>query len=262
MKPCSARPPPGAAFHKHNRNDLACLRASSQRDKQKQKWRRDSRISAKVAEYLVMPMDDIGQFDPRSADHDVNTEIPPLKKSRNPASAKKKKRITATPILHFLSTQSFASPFDVNMAVDAGYKVVVPHTGVRLDDTRALVQDAIFSRPPHYGCRTAMFIGGKDALLALDMLAVAKTSLVLTLADRPGALGEILTRIAAAGLSLTKLESRPVAHTPWQYRFYLDVLGHAAGAPVQQVLAEVQPLTVELRVLGCYPAEVVGPSSP
>ena len=91
---------------------------------------------------------------------------------------------------------------------------------------------------------------------------VAKTSLVLTLADRPGALGEILTRIAAAGLSLTKLESRPVAHTPWQYRFYLDVLGHAAGAPMQQVLAEVQPLTVELRVLGCYPAEVVGPSSP
>jgi chorismate mutase/prephenate dehydratase len=91
---------------------------------------------------------------------------------------------------------------------------------------------------------------------------VAKTSLVVTLADRPGALGEILTRIAAARLSLTKLESRPVAHTPWQYRFYLDVLGHAAGAAMQQVLAELQPLTVELRVLGCYPAEVVGPSPP
>lgn len=91
---------------------------------------------------------------------------------------------------------------------------------------------------------------------------VAKTSLVLTLADRPGALGEVLTCIAAARLSLTKLESRPVAHTPWQYRFYLDVLGHAAGAPMQQVLAAVQPLTVELRVLGCYPAEVIGPSPP
>ncbi|HVV81973.1 MAG TPA: prephenate dehydratase [Kofleriaceae bacterium] len=89
---------------------------------------------------------------------------------------------------------------------------------------------------------------------------VAKTSLVLTLADRPGALGEILTRIAAARLSLTKVESRPVAHTPWQYRFYLDVLGHAAGAAMQQVLAELQALTVELRVLGCYPAEVVGPA--
>ena len=91
---------------------------------------------------------------------------------------------------------------------------------------------------------------------------IAKTSLVLALADRPGALGAILTRIAAAGLSLTKLESRPVAHTPWQYRFYLDVLGHAAAAPMQQVLAEVQPLTVELRVLGCDPAEVVGPAPP
>ena len=91
---------------------------------------------------------------------------------------------------------------------------------------------------------------------------VAKTSLVLALADRPGALGAILTRIAAAGLSLTKVESRPVAHTPWQYRFYLDVLGHAAGAAMQQVLADLQPLTVELRVLGCYPASVVGPAPP
>lgn len=89
---------------------------------------------------------------------------------------------------------------------------------------------------------------------------VAKTSLVLALADRPGALGEVLTRIAAAGLSLTKLESRPVAHTPWQYRFYLDVLGHAAGAPMQQALRELTALTVELRVLGCYPAEIVGPA--
>jgi methylene-tetrahydromethanopterin dehydrogenase len=123
-------------------------------------------------------MDDIALFDKGIAEIDVHRETLPVKKSRTPASRKKKKRITATPILHLLSTQSFASPFDINMAVDAGYKVVVPHTGVRLDDTRALVQDAIFSRPPQHGCRTSLFIGGKDALLALDMLAVSRTSLV------------------------------------------------------------------------------------
>ncbi|MBK9030956.1 MAG: prephenate dehydratase [Myxococcales bacterium] len=82
----------------------------------------------------------------------------------------------------------------------------------------------------------------------------AKTSLTFALADRPGALGEILSRIAARGLSLTKLESRPLRGTRWQYRFYLDLLGHAAGAAVQAVLAELGELTVELRVLGCYPA--------
>lgn len=94
------------------------------------------------------------------------------------AVGKSPRRSKATPILHFLSTQPFASPFDVNMAVDAGYKVVITHTNVRLEHTAPLVQDAIFSRPPGDGCRTGLFVGGKDALLALDMLAAAKAALV------------------------------------------------------------------------------------
>ena len=61
----------------------------------------------------------------------------------------------------------------------------------------------------------------------------AKTSLVLALTDRPGALGDVLIRIAARGLSLTKLESRPIPDAPFTYRFYVDVLGHAAGVAVE-----------------------------
>jgi chorismate mutase/prephenate dehydratase len=84
--------------------------------------------------------------------------------------------------------------------------------------------------------------------------AAAKTSLVLALADRPGVLGEVLMRFAARGLSLTKLESRPIPEAPFTYRFYADVLGHAASEAFDAVLAEVRPLTTELRVLGTYPA--------
>ncbi|HEY0254506.1 MAG TPA: prephenate dehydratase domain-containing protein [Kofleriaceae bacterium] len=82
--------------------------------------------------------------------------------------------------------------------------------------------------------------------------AAAKTSLVVALADRPGVLGEILTRFAARGLSLTKLESRPIPNAPFTYRFYVDVLGHADGEAFQQALAEVRPLTTGLRILGTY----------
>lgn len=81
-----------------------------------------------------------------------------------------------------------------------------------------------------------------------------KTSLVLALADRPGALGEILMRFAERGLSLTKIESRPIPHAPFTYRFYADVLGHAASEAFLAALAEIQPLTTELRILGTYPA--------
>lgn len=85
----------------------------------------------------------------------------------------------------------------------------------------------------------------------------AKTSMVLSLADRPGALGEILMRIAARGLSLTKLESRPIPDAPFTYRFYADVLGHAASEPFVAALADIQPLTTQLRVLGTYAAAEV-----
>ncbi|MBN9291006.1 MAG: methylenetetrahydromethanopterin dehydrogenase [Hyphomicrobium denitrificans] len=84
----------------------------------------------------------------------------------------------ATPILHMLAPQKHMSPFDVNMAADAGYKVIVPYINVELNEVAGLIQDAIFSRPPNYGVRTGFFMGGKDAILALDMIEAAKRAMV------------------------------------------------------------------------------------
>jgi methylene-tetrahydromethanopterin dehydrogenase len=81
-------------------------------------------------------------------------------------------------ILHMVSPLKHMSPFDVNMALDAGYDAVVTYTNVTIDEVTGLVQDAIFSRPPKTGARTGMFFGGKDAILALDMLRKAKKALV------------------------------------------------------------------------------------
>ncbi len=81
-------------------------------------------------------------------------------------------------ILHMISPQKHVSPFDVNMAADAGFEVIVTYGEVALDQVGALVQDMIFSRAPKDGRRTALFIGGRDAGLALDMLARAKAALM------------------------------------------------------------------------------------
>jgi methylene-tetrahydromethanopterin dehydrogenase len=81
-------------------------------------------------------------------------------------------------ILHMASPTKQVSPFDVNMALDAGYDAVIPYSNVTLDEITALIQDSIFSRPPKLGVRTAMFFGGKNATLALDMMANAKKALV------------------------------------------------------------------------------------
>jgi len=86
--------------------------------------------------------------------------------------------------------------------------------------------------------------------------AQVKTSLVFALADRPGVLGDILSRLAARSLSLTKLESRPIPEAPFTYRFYADVLGHAASEPFHAALDDIRPLTTHLHVLGTYPSAV------
>jgi methylene-tetrahydromethanopterin dehydrogenase len=70
------------------------------------------------------------------------------------------------------------SPFDVNMALDAGYDAAIPYTSVTVEDVTGLVQDAIFSRGPEGVKRTAMFIGGKRAIEALDMMKRAKAAMV------------------------------------------------------------------------------------
>src|SRR6476646_7910910 len=81
-------------------------------------------------------------------------------------------------ILHMLTPLKHMSPFDVNMALDAGYEAAIAYTNVTLEEVGGLVQDTIFSRPPKTGVRTGMFIRGKNAILALDMLSAAKKALV------------------------------------------------------------------------------------
>ncbi len=86
--------------------------------------------------------------------------------------------MTAKAILHMLSTLKHMSPFDVNMAVDAGYDVTIPYANVTIEEVPALVQDAMFSRAPSAALRTGIFFAGRDAVLALDMLDVAKKTLL------------------------------------------------------------------------------------
>ena len=57
-------------------------------------------------------------------------------------------------ILHMVTPLKHMSPFDANMAVDAGFDAVLTYTNVTLDEVPSLVQDAIFSRPPKMGVRT------------------------------------------------------------------------------------------------------------
>lgn len=115
-------------------------------------------------------------------------------------------------ILHLLSPLGHISPFDANMALDAGYDAVLPYTGVKEQEVAGLVQDAIFSRPPKSALRTGIFIGGKDALMALDMLDSARKAmvppfLVSVFADPSGSFTTAAAMVAHARRALRRQDA-------------------------------------------------------
>lgn len=108
-----------------------------------------------------------------------------------------------TTILHLLTTAPNASPFDVNMALDAGWDHCIPYTGVAASDVPGLTQDAIFSRGPKGVRRTGLFLGGRDIHQAMDMLAAARGAMVppfevSVLADPSGAFTTAAAMVACA----------------------------------------------------------------
>jgi methylene-tetrahydromethanopterin dehydrogenase len=112
-------------------------------------------------------------------------------------------------ILHFLTPLANLSPFDVNMAADAGF-VVAGYTGIGLGDVTALTQDAMFSRAPQDAVRTVLFIGGRDAMLALDMAEAAKKAMFppfqnSIFADPSGAFTTAAAMVAVVEKHLEKL---------------------------------------------------------
>jgi chorismate mutase/prephenate dehydratase len=79
-----------------------------------------------------------------------------------------------------------------------------------------------------------------------------KTSVMLSIKDRPGALYEVLTPFKKAGMNLTKIESRPSKRKAWEYIFFIDMDGHAQDKKVKKALKEIEKDCIFLKVLGSY----------
>ena len=137
-------------------------------------------------------------------------------------------------ILHMLTTAKNISPFDVNMAIDAGWVAAVPYINVEPGEVCGLVQDAIFSRSPKGLKNTGIFIGGRDTKQAMEMLKSAKDSMfapfqVSIFADPSGAF-----TTAAAMVAVVENELATKFSTTLQDKTIL-VLG--GTGPVGQVAA-------------------------
>jgi prephenate dehydratase len=80
-----------------------------------------------------------------------------------------------------------------------------------------------------------------------------KTTIVFSVGNAPGALYHSLRPFAERKIDLAKIESRPLRGSPFEYLFYLDLIGRADSTPVAEALSELGALAKSVRVLGTYP---------
>ncbi len=79
-----------------------------------------------------------------------------------------------------------------------------------------------------------------------------KISFICTIAHRPGTLARFLNALARLGVNLTKIESRPIPGTDWEYHFWIDLELNTTVQPLQTVLHVLSTETTGYRLVGIY----------
>ena len=148
-------------------------------------------------------------------------------------------------ILHMFTPSRQMSPFDINMAADAGYQIIVPYSDVTIDGIAGLTQDTIFSRGPKGVARTGIFIGGRDATLAADMVERAKAAMVKpfvvsVMADPSGSYTTAAAMVACVEAALKRHHGQGLAGQRVLVLGGTGPVGRIAGVIAAQAGAEVR----------------------
>ncbi|MFD2112131.1 prephenate dehydratase [Thiorhodococcus fuscus] len=84
-----------------------------------------------------------------------------------------------------------------------------------------------------------------------------KTSLLLSCRNKSGGLHALLLPLAAHGISMTRIESRPSRRGIWDYVFFIDIMGHRQDLPLAAALEHLEKDALLFKVLGSYPVAVL-----
>ena len=83
-----------------------------------------------------------------------------------------------------------------------------------------------------------------------------RTSVLVFIHDKPGALFDVLSPFARHGISMNRIESRPSHQAKWEYAFFIDLAGHVDDEAMKQALADLKQHSAQIKVLGSYPVAV------
>ncbi|MDH4262829.1 MAG: prephenate dehydratase [Spirochaetia bacterium] len=99
---------------------------------------------------------------------------------------------------------------------------------------------------------TRFIIIGFEEARASDL---DRTSIMFSIHHEPGSLFEVLEPLYRAKVNMTSIESRPARKEPWNYTFYIDLIGHQENEPLKGILEQIKNKTLFFRILGSYPVD-------
>ena len=82
---------------------------------------------------------------------------------------------------------------------------------------------------------------------------------MMTTTQQAGALVDALLVFKQHDIRMVKLESRPIYNKPWEEMFYVELEANIHAENTQKALQELEQVTSFLKVLGCYPSEIIEP---
>ncbi len=133
------------------------------------------------------------------------------------------------------------------VAAEAGAAAVGPEMAARHYDLTILAADIQDASPN----LTRFLVLGHDSC---PPTGDDKTSLVFLTSHRPGSLYGALSHFASRGLNLCRIESRPTKGRPWEYAFFVDLMGHQEDDAVREALSILEQELDLIKVLGSYPS--------
>lgn len=133
------------------------------------------------------------------------------------------------------------------VATEAGAAAVGPDMAARQYELNILAADIQDASP---NLTRFLVLGDKACPATGD----DKTSLVFLASHRPGSLYGALSHFASRGLNLCRIESRPTKDRPWEYAFFVDLMGHQDDDPMREALEALSQELDLMKVLGSYPS--------
>ncbi len=115
-----------------------------------------------------------------------------------------------------------------------------------------VLEDEVEDNPRNY-TRFLLLAAAATRLPLREVAQRWKTSIVFRVANKPGALFRAIGAFALHEIDLAKIESRPIEGRPWEYAFYLDIIGRSNEPIIAHAIDNLTRMAEMVKVLGSYP---------